>query len=138
MRSDAMAENHVGGLEDRSEDDFCSEDEEDLEEIDDSQLYFAGLVDRAEQARATWLSCFEKSVKAWIARATNDRTARHLLTAHLPRALCLSVNCPYEDVRLKMKRLLDVVEVSRPWCPFPRRAVSQLISVGILATRWYT
>lgn len=108
-----MAENHVAAsLGNDAEDVFCSEDEEDLEDVDDSLLYFSGLIHREAQERAAWLCNFEKSVKTWISRSSGDRTASNLLAVHLPRALCLSVNCPFVDVREKIRQLLLELEVS--------------------------
>ena len=85
-------------------------EEEEEAEGDFTLFYFESLFRRDVNERATFLSNFNKSVKKWLARP-DELTAQRLLQAHLPTALRLSVNSPFEDIRDAMKRLLDELEV---------------------------
>ena len=98
-----MAENHVGN---GYEDDI----EEEAEEEDLTLFYFESLFRRDVNERATFLGNFRKSVKKWIARP-DDIASQRLVQAHLPTALRLSINSPYEDIRDAMTRLLQELEV---------------------------
>lgn len=80
------------------------------EEEDLTLFYFESLFRRDVHERATFLKNFNKSVKKWIAR-TDDVASQRLLQAHLPTALRLSINSPFEDIRESMKRLLEELEV---------------------------
>ena len=96
-----MAENHI-----LESDGY--EDEVDLGEEDDR---FLGLLRRDAKERATWMEQFGKSVKNWVSRP-DDKIAQGLLSAHLPTALRLSINAPFQDIRSNMTALLGEVEVS--------------------------
>lgn len=99
-----MAENHT-----LESDGY--EDEVDLEEYN-TLLYFAGLLRRDAAERATWMEQFAKSVKSWVSRP-DDKNAQDLLSAHLPAALRLSINAPFQDIKSKMTEILGEVEVSK-------------------------
>lgn len=85
-------------------------EEEEEAEGDLTLFYFEPLLRRDANERATFLNNFNKSVKKWIARP-DEPVAQRLLQAHLPTALRLSVNSPFEDIRDAMRRLLDELEV---------------------------
>ena len=104
-----MAQNHV------HVNNHSAYEEDDMEEEEEAEgdltlFYFESLFRRDANERATFLNNFNKSVKKWIARP-DDLAAQRLLQAHLPTALRLSVNSPFEDVREAMKRLMDELEV---------------------------
>lgn len=103
-----MAQNHVG-VNNHSPYEYEMEEEEETEG-DLTLFYFESLFRRDASERATFLNNFNKSVKKWIARP-DDLAGQALLQAHLPTALRLSVNSPFEDIRVAMKRLLDELEV---------------------------
>lgn len=99
-----MAVNHVQ-VDGHSYEDDLEEEEEDF-----TLFYFEPLLRRDRNERATFLENFCMSVKKWIGRP-DDITAQRLLQAHLPTALRLSINSPFEDIRDVMKRLLEELEV---------------------------
>ena len=102
-----MAENHVNADGNSYEDDVEEETEEDL-----TLFYFESLFRRDVNERAAFLDNFSKSVKKWNARAADDAASQRLLLAHLPTALRLSINSPFEDIRDAMKSLLKDLEVA--------------------------
>ena len=104
-----MAQNHVGMNNHSPYEDEMEEEEE--AEGDLTLFYFEPLFRRDANERATFLNNFNKSVKKWIARS-DEPAAQRLLQAHLPTALRLSVNSPFEDIRGAMRRLLDELEVT--------------------------
>ena len=104
----AMAQNHVGVNNHSPYEDEMEEEEE--AEGDLTLFYFESLFRRDTNERATFLNNFSKSIKKWIARP-DEPAAQRLLQAHLPTALRLSINSPFEDIRDAMKRLLDELEV---------------------------
>ena len=104
----AMAQNHVQVNSHSPYEDEMEEEEE--VEGDLTLFYFESLFRRDANERATFLNNFNKSVKKWIARP-DELAAQRLLQAHLPTALRLSVNSPFEDIRDAVKRLLDELEV---------------------------
>lgn len=104
-----MAENHIHADGNSYEDDDI---EEEAEEEDLTLFYFESLFRRDVNERATFLGNFSKSVKKWIARPADDVASQRLLQAHLPTALRLSINSPFEDIRDAMKRLLKEIEVA--------------------------
>ena len=98
-----MAHNHV------LENDVF-EDEVDLEAEEETMLFFNGLLRWDEGERAQFMEAFGRSVKSWMSRP-DDITAQRLLEVHLPTALMMSVNAPFSDIRTKMKKLLEEVQV---------------------------
>ena len=109
-KAQAMAtENHVDADSINSyEDDI----EEEAEEEDLTLIYFESLFRRDGNERATFLENFTKSVRKWVSRP-DDVASQRLLQAHLPTALRLSINSPFEDIRVAMKNLLEELEVQR-------------------------
>lgn len=106
-KAKAMAENHVNVDGNSYEDDIEEENEEDL-----TLFYFESLFRRDVNERATFLDNFSKSVKKWTARPADDVASHRLLLAHLPTALRLSINSPFEDIRDATKSLLKDLEVT--------------------------
>jgi len=98
-----MAHNHV------LENDVF-EDEVDLEAEEETMLFFNGLLRWDEGERAQFMEMFSRSVKSWMSK-TDDIAAQRLLEVHLPSALMMSVNAPFGDIRTKMKKLLEEVQV---------------------------
>jgi hypothetical protein len=121
-----MAQNHVGVNNHSPYEDEMEEEEE--TEGDLTLFYFESLFRRDANERATFLNNFNKSVKKWIARP-DDPAAQGLLQAHLPTVLRLSVNSPFEDIRVAMKRLLDELEVQEGLGPAVGIASSLLWSI---------
>ena len=108
-----MTENRV---EDRSlDDESYQEDDVDLQEGDDTLLYFSGLFRREEHERSSFMANLSRSVKGWLGKP-DDLDAQRMLQVHLPTALRLSVNAPYRDVRAGMCKLLEELEVRRSRC----------------------
>ena len=103
-----MAENHVQLNNHFSYEDDMEEEEE--VEGDLTLFYFESLFRRDANERDTFMKNFSKSVKKWITRP-DELAAQRMLQAHLPTALRLSVNSPFEDVRDGMRQLLDELEV---------------------------
>lgn len=98
-----MAHNHV------LENDVF-EDEVDLEAEEETMLFFNGLLRWDEGERAQFMETFARSVKSWMSK-TDDIAAQRLLEVHLPSALMMSVNAPFSDIRTKMRKLLEEVQV---------------------------
>lgn len=99
-----MAENHV-----EIDGDECFEEDE-TSEREETLLYFGGLLRKEEEDRLQFIANFSRSVKAWIAKP-DDISAQSMLRAHLPTALCLSINAPFRDVREKFSELLKEIQV---------------------------
>lgn len=85
-------------------------DEEGAFEREESLLYFGGLFRREESDRLKFINHFSKSVKTWISKP-DDFTAQSMLQAHVPTALRLSINAPYQDVRDGLSELLKEIQV---------------------------
>lgn len=111
-----MAENHVNADGNSYENDVEEETEEDL-----TLFYFESLFRRDVNERAAFLDNFSQSVKKWNARAVDDAASQRLLLAHLPTALRLSINSPFEDIRDAMKSLLKDLEVATYFNTIMRR-----------------
>ena len=91
------------------------EDDVDLDRDDETLDYFGGRLCNDDRERAQFVENFGRSVKTWASKA-DDIAAQRLLEVHLPTALRLSLNSPYKDVRTKMKKLLEEVQVRYKFC----------------------
>lgn len=91
------------------------EDGVDFDTEEETLRYFGGLLCRDDGERAQFVENFGRAVKSWMSK-TDDIIAQRLLEVHLPTALRLSLNSPYKDVRTKMKKLLEEVQVRYKFC----------------------
>ena len=91
--------------------DSLEEEEVDLEGEDDTLRLFMGLLRRDKNERAAYLTHLARSVKLWLKRRNDDKTAEKLLSAHLPSTLRISLTCPFDDVREKLSEILKLAKV---------------------------
>ena len=78
---------------------------------------FESLARRDEQDRAPILDNLERAVRTWSEKTTNEgeecEQSRVLLRNHLWSVLALRCNAPFEDIRIRMKKLLEDTRVRK-------------------------
>ena len=92
--------------------DSLEEEEVDLEGEDDTLRLFMGLLHKDKNERVAYLAHLARSVKLWLKRRNDDKTAEKLLSVHLPSTLRISLTCPFEDVREQLSAILKFAKVS--------------------------
>ena len=76
------------------------------------QEFLVDLKSRDKGKREKGLNCLASRLEQG-ARASDDAAAHKSLTAFLPIAVRLTLDCPFADVRERLKRILEQLKVSR-------------------------
>lgn len=87
------------------------------------EAFLVNLKSRDNAKRGKALNCMASCLEQW-ARASDDVVAQRSLTAHLPIAVRLTKDCPFAEVRERLKRILEQLKVSA-W------ALLLIIAVGL-------
>ena len=72
--------------------------------------HFKPIMSKEKGERDTYLETMKTTLLNWSTRG--DQKSRDLLASHLPTVLRLSLSCPFEDVRVSLKTLLETIDVS--------------------------
>ena len=73
--------------------------------------FLVDLKSRDKGKRGKGVSCVASHLEQW-SKASDDALAHRSLTAFLPIAVRLTLDCPFADVRERLKRILEQLKVS--------------------------
>ena len=75
------------------------------------EAFLVSLKSRDKAKREKALNCMASCLEQW-ARTSDDVVAHRSLGAHLPIAVRLTKDCPFAEVRERLKRILEQLKVS--------------------------